>query len=575
MSASATKIEAALQQMLVAAQAHASEFVESLPLRDTDLAELNRALLTSEHGRQGLLELQQDYLRKWIEIMRSGGTRRESSDADRRFSAAEWSDSPWFGTIRDLYELNSRYVSAVTGLVELSPDTKRRLDFFGRQLIDAMSPANLPITNPQAIARAFQSDGESLARGAKAFAGDLARGRISMSDEAVFEVGRNLAITPGDVVFENELIQLIQYRATTRQMYSRALLIVPPFINKYYILDLQAHNSFVRYCVDQGITTFVVSWRNIPKELGHLGWDDYIDKGVFDAIEVARSISGSDKINALGYCVGGTLLASALAVKAAQGETPVSSLTLLASMLDFSDSGEIGVYVDQAYVERCEQRYAERGLVPGSQLASAFASLRANELVWYFVVNNYLLGNSPRAFDLLYWNADSANLPGPLYAYYLRNMYLENRLRNPGALRMQDVAVDLTAIDMPSMIVATCEDHIVPWRTAYRSVHLLGGETEFVLGASGHVAGIVNPPQADQRHYWIGDVNTLPDQAEQWLDMAHKTGGSWWPHWMNWLQRQSGKPLPARRKTGNRKHQAMEPAPGRYVRERHVCSRTE
>ncbi|UCH49178.1 MAG: class I poly(R)-hydroxyalkanoic acid synthase [Betaproteobacteria bacterium] len=575
MPASPTKIEAALQQLLIAAQAHSSEFVQSLPLRDADVAELNRALLTSEHGRQRLLELQQNYLRDWLEIMRSSGARHQSAHGDRRFSAPEWSESPWFGTIRALYQLNSKFVSAVTALVELPPDTKRRLDFFSRQLIDAMSPANFPITNPQAITRAFQSDGESLAKGAQAFAADLARGRIAMSDESVFEVGRNLAITPGDVVFENELIQLLQYRATTQQMYSRALLIVPPFINKYYILDLQPHNSFVRYCVDQGITTFIVSWRNIPEQLGHLGWDDYINKGIFDAIEVARSISGSETINALGYCVGGTLLASALAVKTAQGENPVSSLSLLASMLDFSDTGEISVYVDEGYVERCEQRYAERGLVPGSQLAGAFASLRANELVWYFVVNNYLLGDSPRAFDLLYWNADSANLPGPLYAYYLRNMYLENRLRMTGALRMQDTPVDLAAIDMPSIVIATREDHIVPWRTAYRSVHLLGGETEFVLGASGHVAGIVNPPQANQRQYWISDVSPLPDQAVIWLDTAHETGGSWWPHWMNWLQRQSGNTLPARKKTGNRKYQPLEAAPGRYVRERHVCSRTE
>jgi polyhydroxyalkanoate synthase len=568
MSSSPTKIEAALQRLLVAVQAHASEFVQSLPLRDADVAELNRALLTSEHGRQRLLELQQDYLREWLEIMRSGGTRQGSSHTDRRFSSAEWSKSPWFGTIRDLYELNSRYVSAVTGLVELSPDTKRRLDFFSRQLIDAMSPANLPITNPQAMVRAFQSDGESLAKGAQAFAGDLARGRISMSDETAFEVGRNLAITPGNVVFENELIQLIQYRATTRQIYSRALLIVPPFINKYYILDLQPHNSFVRYCVDQGITTFVISWRNVPEELGHLGWDDYINKGIFDAIEVARSISGSETINTLGYCVGGTLLACALSVKAAQGENLVSSLTLLASMLDFSDTGEISVFVDEAYVERCEQQYAESGIIPGAQLARAFASLRANALVWYFVVNNYLLGNSPRPFDLLYWNADSANLPGPLYAYYLRNMYLENRLRSPGALRIEGVPVDLATVDVPSIVIATREDHIVPWRTAYQSVHLLGGATDFVLGSSGHVAGIINPPQANQRHYWTSGVKKLPAQAEHWLEAARETGGSWWPHWMNWLQRQSGTMLPARTKIGNRNYQPLEAAPGKYVLDR-------
>lgn len=575
MSASSTKIEAALQQLLVAAQAHTSEFVQSLPLRDEDIAELNRSLLASERGRQRLLNLQQDYLREWAEIVQSGGAGGESTPVDRRFSAPEWSESPWFRTIRALYQLNSRFVSTVTDLVELPEEIRQRLAFFSGQLIDATSPANSPITNPQAIARAFRSDGESLTKGAQAFAADLARGRISMTDESVFEVGRNLATTPGDVVFENELIQLIEYRSTTRRVRTRPLLIVPPFINKYYILDLQQHNSLVRYCVDQGISVFVISWRNIPEDLGHLGWDDYINLGVFSAIEAARSVAGSETINALGYCVGGTLLSCALAVKAARAENEVNSLTLLASMLDFSDTGQISVYVDEAYVASCEQEYQERGLVPGSQLASAFASLRANELVWSFVVNNYLLGEPPRAFDLLYWNSDSANLPGPLYAYYLRNMYLENRLRIPGALHMRGVAVDLAGISMPSMVVATREDHIVPWRTAYRSVHLLGGETEFVLAGSGHVAGIVNPPQANQRQFWTCDLEALPDEPEQWLKTARENRGSWWPHWMDWLQRQSGGTRPARKKTGSRTYQRLEPAPGRYVRERHVCSRTE
>ena len=469
--------------------------------------------------------------------------------------------------MRELYQLNTRYISELIRLPKLAPSTKRRLEFFSRQVIDAMSPANYPLTNPQAIARTFESGGESLARGAQAFAADLARRRITMSDESAFEVGRNLAITPGEVIFENELIQLIQYRATTKQIYSRPLLIVPPFINKYYILDLQPQNSFVRYCVDQGISTFIISWRNIPNELGHLTWDDYIEKGVFDAIRVARDIFGAETINALGYCVGGTLLASALAVKAAKDEHPVNSVTLLASMLDFSDTGEISAYIDEAYVDHCDQKYAQGGLVSGSQLSNAFASLRANELIWYFVVNNYLLGNSPRPFDLLYWNADSANLPGPLYAYYLRNMYLENRLRIPGALRMRDVPVDLGTIMIPAMVVAARDDHIVPWETAYVSARLLRGNTEFVLGASGHVAGIVNPAAANQRRFWITHDGKLPANAEQWIDAAHEVGGSWWHHWTNWLQPLSGKTTTAPESTGNRKYRQVERAPGRYVRE--------
>ena len=389
-----------------------------------------------------------------------------------------------------------------------------------------------------------------------------------MTDESAFEVGRNIAITPGEVIFENELIQLIQYRATTARAYSRPLLIVPPFINKYYILDLQESNSFVRYCVEQGMSTFIVSWRNIPEELGHLTWDDYIDKGVFDAIETVRSVSGSESINTLGFCVGGTLLATALAVDAARNRDQVNSLTLLASMLDFSDTGEISVYVDESYVEQIEQQYGGGGVFPGWQLASAFSSLRANELVWHFVVNNYLLGKTPRAFDLLHWNSDSSNLPGPLYAFYLRNMYLENKLRVPGKLRMKGLPVDLGAIDVPAMVVATREDHIVPWKTAYCSATLLGGNTRFVLGTSGHVAGIVNPASENRRKYWMAD-DGLPTDPQTWQASAHEVAGSWWIPWMNWLRPLAGKRIRARKTTGNKRYVPLEPAPGQYVRERH------
>lgn len=542
--------------------------MRSLPLHDADVAELNRFLMFSAQARQKLAKLQQDYIRDWVEILQNERHRKVAPSGDRRFSSPEWTELDWFNTLRELYQLNTRYVNELAGLPDLSPAAKRRLQFFSHQLIDAMSPANNPLTNPQAIVRAFQSDGASLVKGAETFAADLARQRISMTDESVFEVGGNLAITPGDVIYENELIQLIQYRATTKQVHSRPLLIVPPFINKYYILDLQPDNSFVRYCVDAGITTFIISWRNIPDQLGYLGWDDYIGMGVFEAINTVCEISRCKTINALGYCVGGTLLACALAVKAARNEHPVNSVTLLASMLDFSDTGDISVYVDESYVAQCEQQYAERGLVPGSQLSNAFASLRANELVWFFVVNNYLLGNSPRAFDLLYWNADSANLPGPLYAYYLRNMYLENRLRIPGSLRMQGVPVDLGSIMIPAMVVAARDDHIVPWRTAYLSARLLRGNTEFVLGGSGHVAGIVNPAMANQRQYWTTHGGRLPTQADDWLGTAKEIPGSWWQHWMNWLGPQSGKTINARKKAGNKTYRPLEAAPGRYVRER-------
>ncbi|MGD2139079.1 MAG: class I poly(R)-hydroxyalkanoic acid synthase [Burkholderiales bacterium] len=568
MPASPTDIDAALQQLLGATQTHASDFIRALPLRDTDIAELHRALLGKPGLRDELVRLQEQYMRDWLAIAQGRANRDNDQSADRRFAAPEWTELAWFRTLREVYDLNAWYVRAVTALADVPPAVRRRLQFSSTQLIDAMSPVNNPLTNPQVIARALHSRGESLAKGSQAFASDLERRRISMTDESEFEVGRNLAITPGEVVYENELIQLIQYRPTTRRVRARPLLIVPPFINKYYILDLRPENSFVGYCVDQGICTFIISWRNIPLELGHLCWDDYITQGVFEAIDAVRDISRNETINVLGYCVGGTLLASALAIKAARNEQPAASITLLASMLDFSDTGDISAYVDETYVAHCEQRFADNGIVPGSQLANAFASLRPNELVWYFVVNNYLLGNAPRAFDLLYWNSDSANLPGPLFSYYLRNMYLENRLRTAGALHMDGTPVDLGKIALPSLVVATREDHIVPWETAYLGARLLRADTEFVLGASGHVAGIVNPPEANQRQFWVNENVDLVQQPDQWLEAARATDGSWWPHWMKWLRRYSGKSVAARKTMGNAKYRPVEPAPGRYVRER-------
>ncbi len=561
--------EDALRESMSAMHAHAAKFLGALPLRDTDFQALLEELARSPQLRQKIADLQQRHLRKWVEIMRGEENRAGNDSDDRRFAAPEWHELPWFKTLRDLYLLNAGYLEEIASMLDIEPSSKSRLAFVCKQLADAMSPANNPATNPQALKQAFESGGQSFARGAQAFAADLARGRISMTDESAFEVGRNIATTPGDVVFENELIQLIQYRATTSQVYSRPLLIVPPFINKYYILDLQESNSFVGYCVEQGMTTFIVSWRNISEDLGHLTWDDYLDKGVFEAIDVVKSICGSESINTLGFCVGGTLLASALAVAAARETHHAKSLTLLAAMLDFSDCGEISVFVDGRYVEQIEQEYAGGGVLPGSQLASAFSSLRANELVWYFVINNYLLGRNPRAFDLLHWNTDSSNLPGPLYAYYLRNMYLENSLRVPGALRMKGMPVDLGAIDIPALVVATRDDHIVPWKTAYRSVNLLGGKPRFILGASGHVAGIVNPASANRRNYWIASNEDLPPDPDRWQEAAHEVAGSWWNAWMKWLKPMAGKRLRARKTTGNKHYPPLEPAPGRYVRESH------
>ncbi len=557
----------ALRALAQAGESFIKSFIGDLPRSGLDGATLHRALASSPEGREKLAALQARYYRDWLELWAAPDAAAAVNDpSDRRFDAPEWNELPWFRLVRRLYALNSEYLAELAELAELAPDTKRRLRFLVRQFIDATAPTNNAATNPEAIKAALASGGQSFARGLGRLTADLARGRISMTDEAAFEVGRNLAVTPGDVVYQNEIVQLIQYRPATTEVYERPLLIVPPFINKYYILDLQPSNSFARFCVEQGFTTFVVSWRNIPQELGRLTWDDYIEKGVFRPLRAVREISSSLTLNALGFCVGGTLLACALAVLAARGRRPAGSLTLLASMLDFSDTGDIRVYVDREYVERCERDYREGGIVSGSRLAAAFATLRANDLVWFFVINNYLLGNDPKPFDLLYWNADGSNLPGPLYSYYLRNMYLENSLRVPGKLRMQGTAVDLGKLRIPAYVLATKEDHIVPWRTAYRSAHLLGGRTEFVLGASGHVAGIVNPANQQRRHHWTNPV-LLPN-PDEWLAAAQRQPGSWWPHWSRWLVSHSGERRPAPATSGDQRHEPIEPSPGSYVRER-------
>jgi polyhydroxyalkanoate synthase len=414
--------------------------------------------------------------------------------------------------------------------------------------------------------QALATKGESLTRGLANLLGDVHKGRISQTDEAAFEVGRNLAVTPGAVVFENELIQLIQYRATTAQVAKRPLVMVPPCINKYYILDLQPENSFVGHALASGHTVFMISWRNAGPDIAQLTWDDYLEKGVFTAFRVAREITGAEQLNALGFCVGGTLLGAALAVMKQKNENSVASVTFLATMLDFGESGQIGLFVDEANVTAREAAIGRGGILPGGELAFVFSSLRANDLVWNYVVNNYLLGGQPPAFDLLYWNSDGTNLPGPMYCYYLRNTYLENKLRVPGALSNCGVPVDLGRVDLPSYTVATREDHIVPWRSAYRTLNLIGGEKTFVLGASGHIAGIVNPLSKNRRSYWTG--TPYPAEPEAWLEKAQETPGSWWGCWTDWLAQHRGGTRKAPTNLGTKKYPPIEPAPGRYVKQR-------
>jgi polyhydroxyalkanoate synthase len=522
---------------------------------------------------QRWLEIQNGYYQKQLELWNRFTSTKpdapppkivEAEPGDRRFRAPEW-QQPYFSFLAQSYLLNARWLTDLVDAAQLEPLAKKKLTFYARQYIDAISPANFPWSNPEALKLAAETQGDSVTRGLRNLAGDLERGLVSMTDETAFEVGRNLAVTPGAVVFENDFLQLIQYSPSTDTVYDRPLVMVPPCINKYYILDLQPDNSYVRYAVAEGHTVFMVSWRNMPDSMGKATWDDYLEHGVMKALDVAREICGSHKVNALGFCVGGTLLGSALAVLKAKGDERVASLTLLATMLDFSDTGELSVFVDESYVLKRELDFAEGGLLPGRELAITFASLRANDLIWQYVVNNYLKGKTPDPFDLLYWNSDSTNLPGAMYAYYIRNMYLENNLKTPGKLRMCGVPVDLRKIVLPAYVLATREDHIVPWHTAYSSARLLRGKTQFVLAASGHIAGVVNPASRNRRNYWVGAK--LTKDPERWLKTAESRPGSWWPDWSKWLAQHGGPRVPPRASLGNSQYPVIEPAPGRYVKE--------
>src|SRR5687768_638090 len=486
---------------------------------------------------QTMMDLQgrymQEQMKLWMGSMQPNGSKTPAeASPDKRFSAPEWDAAPMFRYFRDSYLLTSKMMMQAVDQASLDPSTKQRMRFFMRQYLDAAAPSNYLMTNPEAIKAALESRGETLQEGMKNLMADLEKGRISMTDETAFEVGKNIAVSKGSVVFQNDLIQLIQYDPLTAKVHERPLVMVPPCINKFYIMDLQPENSLVRYAVEQGHTTFMVSWRNVKEPLDKLGWDDYIEMGVIAALDEVRSITGVDKVNALGFCIGGTLLSAALAVLEKKKRNPAASLTLLTTLLDFTDAGEIRVYIDENFVGKREKQLAKGGLVPGQELAGAFSSLRANDLVWSYVVNNYLKGKSPPAFDLLFWNADATNLPGPMYSYYLRNTYQANKLCKPDALTMCGEKVDLKRVKQPAFVFAAREDHIVPWRGGYASARTLGGKVTFVLGASGHIAGTINPASKNKRNYWLGDK--LPADADKWFAAAQEKPGSWWPEWARW-----------------------------------------
>jgi polyhydroxyalkanoate synthase subunit PhaC len=512
-----------------------------------------------------LKALQQQYTQDAMELFSHGMTAPDTH-GDKRFANAAWGSNPVAAYSAAVYLLNNRTMMGLADAVDADEKTRTRIRFAIEQWMAAAAPSNFLAFNAEAQKKAIDTKGESIAKGMKNLLHDLQQGHVSMTDESLFEVGKNVATTEGAVVFENELFQLIEYKPLTAKVFEKPFLMVPPCINKFYILDLQPENSLVRYAVAQGHRTFVVSWRNPDATLAHKTWDNYIEDAVIKAINVTCEITGNESINALGFCVGGTMLTTALAVLAARGEKPVDSATLLTTLLDFTDTGILDVFIDEAFVQYREKEMGKGGLMKGGDLSSTFSFLRPNDLVWNYVVGNYLKGETPPPFDLLYWNSDSTNLPGPYYAWYLRNTYLENRLIKPGKATVCGEKIDLRQVDTPMYLYGSREDHIVPIDGAYASTQVLPGKKRFVMGASGHIAGVINPPAKNKRSHWIRADGKLPKSQAEWQAGAVEHPGSWWTDWSLWLKSHAGKQIAAPKAYGKGKFKAIEAAPGRYVK---------
>ena len=523
------------------------------------------ALPEIKFAPEKLQELQQQYLREASELW-SKALEGKVSAGDKRFAGPAWSNNPVAAYSAAVYLLNARTFMGLADAAQADEKTRARLRFAVEQWMAATAPSNFLAFNVDAQQKAIDTKGESIARGLQNLLHDIRQGHVSMTDETQFEVGRNVATTEGAVVFENELFQLIEYKPLTAKVYEKPFLLVPPCINKFYILDLQPENSLIRYAVAQGHRTFVVSWRNPDASLAQKTWDNYVEDAAIKAITVTQEITGAKTINALGFCVGGTILGTALAVLAARGEKPVASATFLTALLDFTDTGILDVFIDEAFVKYREQEMGKGGLLKGQDLASTFSFLRPNDLVWNYVVGNYLKGETPPPFDLLYWNSDSTNLPGPFYAWYLRNTYLENKLCQPGKVTVCGQKIDFRKLDLPVYIYGSREDHIVPIGGAYASTQHLPGQKRFVMGASGHIAGVINPPAAKKRSHWVREDGQFPAAQADWLAGATEHAGSWWADWAAWLQSHAGKQITAPKAYGKGNYKAIEPAPGRYVK---------
>lgn len=535
--------------------------------------ELTSKMMSQPHKIvEANMNLWQDYMKLWQNTAsRMMGQETEPvaepHHEDRRFKSEAW-EGEVFDYIKQSYLLTSNWMQSTVSDVEgLDDKTQKKVDFFTKQYVDALSPTNFVMTNPDVLKTTVESGGENLVNGLRNLLEDMERGngnlRIKMTDEDAFEVGRDVATTPGKVVFRNELMELIQYTPTTEKVSKTPLLICPPWINKFYILDLRAKNSYIRWAVEQGHTVFVISWVNPDRELAMKTFADYMHEGPLAAIDAIKAATGEEKVNAVGYCIGGTLLATALAYMAAKKQDKVKSATFFTTMVDFEEAGDLGVFIDESSLNSLEEKMNERGYLEGREMAGTFNMMKANDLIWSFVVNNYLLGKDPFPFDLLFWNSDSTRMPAAMHSFYLRNMYLDNKLVEPGGIEIDGIKLDLRKIKVPTYIISTREDHIAPWEATYKATQLYTGPIRFVLSASGHIAGVVNPPAANKYCYWTND--DLPEDSVEWLEGAEQHEGSWWTDWDKWVKPHAGKLTVEARQPGDGKLKVICDAPGEYV----------
>ena len=547
---------------------------DPLHLTDAFMALTNQMMSNPAKIVQAQIDLWQGYMDIWNRSTQrwlgneSAPTVQAEKD-DRRFRDEAWQENVVFDFIKQSYLLTSRWTQDLVGHTEgLDQKTQQKVDFYTRQFIDAMAPTNFLMTNPEVLRVTMETHGDNLVHGLQNLLEDLERGKgklsIRMTDPDAFEVGKNIATTPGKVVFQNDLMQLIQYAPTTETVYRRPLLIVPPWINKFYILDMREKNSFIRWAVSQGFTVFVVSWVNPDEHLSRKSFEDYMLEGPLAALDAIEQATGEKEVNVIGYCIGGTLMAATLAYMTAQKDDRVKSITFFTTMVDFEEAGELGVFIDEEQLAALEEKMNKRGYLDGSEMATTFNMLRANDLIWSFVVNNYLLGKDPFPFDLLYWNSDSTRMPAVMHSYYLRKMYQENKLTEPGALTLAGTPIDLTTIKTPAFILSTKEDHIAPWKSTYRATQVYSGPIKFCLAGSGHIAGVVNPP-SDKPKYGHYINSRRPKSPDKWLEGATYHEGSWWPEWAKWMSRHGGGQVDART-PGDGALTVIEDAPGSYVK---------